>query len=106
LLWNSKETSGFIWKPVSFSKITVPGGNTGMLSQNMDRPWLPDFNVCGASGATLPASDTVNWRQCLGVTSRRWEARQVASIAWVTPATATQACVATLVKCFILSLIP
>lgn len=41
--------------------------------------------------------------QCLGVTSRRWEARQVASIAWVTPATATQACVATLDKCFILS---
>lgn len=60
----------------------------------MDRPWLP-----GTSGATLPASDTVNWRQCLGVTSRRWEDGQVASIARVTPATGTQA----LAKCFILS---
>ena len=92
------KTSGFFWRPVSFSKITVPIGNTRMLSQNMDRPWLP-----GASGATLPASDTVNRRQCLGVTSRRWEDRQVASIALVTPATATQACVATLAKCLILS---
>lgn len=37
------------------------------------------------------------------MTIRRWEARQVASISRVTPATATQACVATLLKCFILS---
>jgi len=82
---------------VSFTKITVPRGNCRKFWQNVDRPWLPDFNVCGTSGATLPAGGTVNWQQCLGVTSRRWEARQVASIQLVTPATATQACGATLV---------